>query len=235
MALLKQDVHFPPAVFPRSARTDAHAPSHEDAVLARATVALLEAGAIRSARLVLRAPQPADAETIAQLANDRRIAENTSRLPYPYTLAHAQEWIGLTQSGGQTTAPGKFSCGKAFLVTRHDGTIVGGCGYGMLLEPVNEIGYWFGVPHWGQGYATEAARSLIDHIFETEGDDVIAAGARVTNTASRHVIEKCGFAWTGARLMRVRALATSVPIDRFRLTREQWERQRTPSPPLQAG
>jgi RimJ/RimL family protein N-acetyltransferase len=234
MALLKQDVHFPPAVFPRPARADAQAPSyqapHEGTVLARATAALLDAGAIRSARLVLRAPQLTDAETIAHLANDRRIAENTSRLPYPYTLAHAQEWIGLTQSGEQ-----KGSCGKAFLVTRHDGTIVGGCGYGMLLDPVNEIGYWFGVPHWGQGYATEAARALIDHIFETESDDVIAAGARVTNTASRHVIEKCGFAWTGARLMRVRALATSVPIDRFRLTRAEWERQRTPAPPLQVG
>jgi hypothetical protein len=36
------------------------------------------------------------------------------------------------------------------------------------------------------------------------------------------VLEKCGFQWTGAGLCRVRALSSSVPVDRFRLDRGLW-------------
>jgi hypothetical protein len=36
------------------------------------------------------------------------------------------------------------------------------------------------------------------------------------------VLEKCGFQWTGVRLRRVRSLASSVPVDQFRLKRRIW-------------
>jgi RimJ/RimL family protein N-acetyltransferase len=45
---------------------------------------------------------------------------------------------------------------------------------------------------------------------------------RVTNPASRRVLEKCGFQWTAAGLLRIRALNSSAPIDRFRLDRRLW-------------
>ena len=51
---------------------------------------------------------------------------------------------------------------------------------------------------------------------------MLQAGARVTNPASRRVLEKCGFQWTGVGLYRIRALASSAPIDRFRLERGIW-------------
>ena len=85
-----------------------------------------------------------------------------------------------------------------------------------------EIGYWIGEPYWGRGYATEAVRAVIDHLFSVTDLDSLAAGCRVTNLASRRVIEKCGFQWTGAALFRVRALGASVPADRFRLERSIW-------------
>ena len=47
----------------------------------------------RPARLVLRAPRLEDAKPIAMLVNDRRIAENTARIPHPYVLDDATEWI----------------------------------------------------------------------------------------------------------------------------------------------
>jgi RimJ/RimL family protein N-acetyltransferase len=65
-------------------------------------------------------------------------------------------------------------------------------------------------------------RAVIDHLFTVTDLDAIAAGCRVTNNASRRVIEKCGFQWTGAALLRVRALGASVPADRFRLERSIW-------------
>ena len=42
------------------------------------------------------------------------------------------------------------------------------------------------------------------------------------NTASRRVMEKCGFQWTGVGLYRISALQSSAPVDRFRLDRGLW-------------
>ena len=41
---------------------------------------------LETKRLVLRAPRLEDAKMVAALANDRRIAENTARIPHPYGL-----------------------------------------------------------------------------------------------------------------------------------------------------
>ena len=44
---------------------------------------------LETERLTLRRPTLADVKAIAHLANDRRIAENTRRLPHPYSQDHA--------------------------------------------------------------------------------------------------------------------------------------------------
>ena len=163
-------------------------------------------------RLTLRAPRLEDAKAIAHLANDRRIAENTTRIPHPYRLADAEAFIA------------QVNCGRdelAFLVTLDDEPI-GACGLVQIDGPTPDLGYWIGAPYWGNGYATEATRAVIDHAFTTLGHEAIQAGARVTNPASRRVLEKCGFQWTGVGLYRIRALASSAPIDRFRLDRGIW-------------
>jgi RimJ/RimL family protein N-acetyltransferase len=51
---------------------------------------------------------------------------------------------------------------------------------------------------------------------------MIDQGARVSNPASRRVLEKCGFQWTGVRLIRIRAINSAAPADRFRLDRGLW-------------
>jgi RimJ/RimL family protein N-acetyltransferase len=109
----------------------------------------------------------------------------------------------------------------AFLITR-EGVVLGACGISLPEREPPEIGYWLGVPFWGHGYATEAVRAVIDHAFADLDFEVLQAGARVTNPASRRVLEKCGFQWTGVGLKRIRALASSAPIDRFRLDRGIW-------------
>jgi len=85
-----------------------------------------------------------------------------------------------------------------------------------------ELGYWLGVPFWGRGYATEAVRAVIDYGFGALGYEVLHSGARVSNPASRRVLEKCGFQWSGVRLCRIRAINSAAPIDRFRLDRRLW-------------
>ena len=48
---------------------------------------------LETERLSLRSPTLADVKAIARLANDRRIAENTRRLPHPYSQEHAVAFV----------------------------------------------------------------------------------------------------------------------------------------------
>jgi len=168
---------------------------------------------LETERLILRAPQPADALLIAALVNDRRIAENTARIPHPYRLADAEDWISLANADPRD---------KTLLITTRDGTVAGACGLEWRDGPNPEIGYWLGVPYWGHGYATEAVRALIDQAFGDLGYEAVEAGARTTNAVSRRVLEKCGFQWTGVGLCRIRAINSAAPFDRFCLERRIW-------------
>jgi RimJ/RimL family protein N-acetyltransferase len=172
---------------------------------------------LETKRLALRAPRLEDAKTVAALANDRRIAENTARIPHPYKRTDAESFIaGANQAGGEAV----------FLITLHDGTVIGACGI-VPQETAPELGYWLGVPYWGKGYATEALHAVVDYAFTDLDHEAVQAGARVTNPASRRVLEKCGFQWTGVGLYRIRAINSSAPIDRFRLERGIWSAIKT--------
>jgi len=172
---------------------------------------------LETKRLILRAPSLEDAKTVAMLANDRRIAENTARIPHPYKLSDAESFISAANvHGGEVV----------FLITLRDRSIIGACGVATLADQP-ELGYWLGAPYWGKGYATEALHALIDYAFADIGHDALQAGARVTNPASRRVLEKCGFQWTGVGLYRIRAINSSAPIDRFRLERGIWSALKT--------
>jgi RimJ/RimL family protein N-acetyltransferase len=171
---------------------------------------------LETERLILRAPRLGDAKIVAVLANDRRIAENTARIPHPYRRTDADDFIVSANRGSETT----------FVVAQRNGQgnpqIICACGFTQIDRHPPEIGYWLGVKFWGKGYATEAVRAVIDHVFTDLDCEAIQSAARVTNPASRRVLEKCGFQWTGAGLLRIRALSSSAPIDRFRLDRGLW-------------
>src|SRR4029079_2709103 len=171
---------------------------------------------LETKRLALRAPRLEDAKMIAVLANDRRIAENTARIPHPYKLSDAESFIGTANKGEEAL----------FLITARDGvnkgTIMGACSFVPQDKAVPELGYWLGVEHWGNGYATEALHALIDYAFSEFDHIALQSGARVTNPGSRRVLEKCGFQCTGVGLYRIKAINSSAPIDRFPLAPGLW-------------
>src|ERR1700693_2603855 len=75
---------------------------------------------LETERLILRAPTLGDAKAVAKLANDRRIAENTARIPHPYALADAKQYSAwATETRSET----------AFLVTLDDDMVIGACGF----------------------------------------------------------------------------------------------------------
>jgi RimJ/RimL family protein N-acetyltransferase len=172
-----------------------------------------ESVALKTERLVLRPPVAADIKAIARLANDRRIAENLRRMPHPYSRADAEAFLDYLARERQETV----------FVIEADDAACGMIGLDFTCDVSPEIGYWLGVAHWGQGFATEAVRAVIDYAFEEHAIDELFAGARVTNPASRRVLEKCGFQWTGVQLYRFLALGSSTPVDRFKLNRGIWQ------------
>jgi RimJ/RimL family protein N-acetyltransferase len=178
------------------------------------TPALREASScvLETERLALRRPTLADVKAIAYLANDRRIAENTRRLPHPYLQDHAVEFVRAMAADRRETV---------FLI-EHTHTPIGMVGIDWREQAAPELGYWLGVEHWGRGFGTEAARAVIDFFFEEFDAEHLISGARVANPSSRNILEKCGFQWSGVELHRFEALGSSTPVDCFRLSRSVW-------------
>ena len=144
---------------------------------------------LETERLTLRRPTLADVKAIAHLANDRRIAENTRRLPHPYLQDHAVEFVRATSTDSSETV---------FLIEQNFSP-VGMVGIDRSVSDAPELGYWLGVEHWGQGFGTEAARAVIDFFFEEFDGEHLISGARVANPASRPLIPRSRRASCGRR------------------------------------
>jgi RimJ/RimL family protein N-acetyltransferase len=63
-------------------------------------------------------------------------------------------------------------------------------------EGICEIGVHLRKAFWGQGYAPEAARAVMEYAFYTLGVKALFAGHNPGNGASRRVLEKLGFRYT---------------------------------------
>lgn len=169
-----------------------------------------------SPRLVMRAPHEDDIDALAHLANNANIANMVARMPHPYTVADAADFVRRTRAG----AIGKC----VYAITKADnGAFLGCCG----IEPHEdgrtvELGYWLGEPHWNQGYVTEAAHALIDMVFRTRDVDQIDARCRVMNIPSRRVIQKCGFQFQATGMVQSLAVGGMVPVEWYRLDRKTW-------------
>ncbi len=78
------------------------------------------------------------------------------------------------------------------LIQREDNQLIGSCYVTVQPEQQGEIGYLVGVDYWGQGYATEAARQIIEFGFGKLQLHRIYAEALNENRASIQVLEKVG-------------------------------------------
>lgn len=163
---------------------------------------------IKTKRLWLRPLRREDACRIAELGGDWDVASMTARMPYPYTIAAAYQWIdGLD--------PGEKVYG-----IETDGELIGVTGFLPTPDRSSaEVGYWIGKHYWGKGFATEAAHAVITHCFRYEGFRKITCGHFVDNPASARVIEKLGFQPTGKNETWCEARRLNAVALRYELTR----------------
>ena len=138
---------------------------------------------IETDRLTLRAPNMADAPALHHLANNKTIHKFLSSLPFPYTRAHAVDFItSLARTKNEHT----------YALTTKDDDFIGVISWHLDRKPGLELGYWIGAPYWGKGYATEAARALVHATLKT-GQHTLTARAMTKNPGSIRVLEKTGF------------------------------------------
>lgn len=170
--------------------------------------------AVETSRLALRPPTLADADEIALLSADPSLGLMTAAIPKPFTLEDARAFV-LGAARKRRPANMTFSIRR-----REGGELIGGIGWSEAKAGEIELGYWLGAEHRGRGLATEAARAVLDEAFETTGATAVTARCRVTNPASRGVLERCGFQWEGAGFVRSPGAPGSVAVDVFRLDRD---------------
>jgi RimJ/RimL family protein N-acetyltransferase len=175
---------------------------------------------LETRRLWLRWPRLADVQAIVRLAGEKAVAEMTARIPHPYTPDDAERFVFHAR---QSNTEGS---GLQLAITPkgRPNALVGMVGIGPSPDDGSpHLGYWLGAPYWSQGYATEAARALIDAFFAYTPARELTSAARVINPASRRVLEKCGFAYQGSGLMEFKARGGLFPVDHLRIDRRAWE------------
>jgi L-fuculose-phosphate aldolase len=158
----------------------------------RETRRVVDRPTLHTERLVLRPFRLSDAPRVRELAGAREVAENTLAIPHPYPEGVAEAWIASHESA--------FRLGEiaVFAITLQDDTLVGAVGLKLEEDTgIAELGYWVGLPYWGNGYATEAADALLDFGFESLVLDRIWARAFVRNPASSRVLQKLGMRHEG--------------------------------------
>lgn len=174
---------------------------------------------LETRRLWLRWPRSADVAALVQLAGDEVVAEMTGVVPHPYGPGDGTEFVLKARAGN---AEGR-SLALAITPRTRPGTLIGVVGISAEAGAAPCLGYWLGTPHWGEGFATEAARALIDAYFAYTPARDLTAWVRVTNPASRRVLEKCGFAAAGSSLKGFPARGGLLPGDDFVLDRRKWK------------
>lgn len=143
---------------------------------------------IETERLILRPFEHSDAVKVSDLAGDPQIYQTTQAIPHPYEVAMAERWIA--------SLPQQFATGAGitFAIQRkEDNALVGSVALIITAEHrKGNIGYWIGVPYWGNGYCSEAAEAVVRFGFEKLSLHKIYAGHMESNPASGRVMQKIG-------------------------------------------
>ncbi|HYG26300.1 MAG TPA: GNAT family N-acetyltransferase [Caulobacteraceae bacterium] len=145
---------------------------------------------IETRRLTLRAPLRADAARMAELANDFDVVRMTSRMPHPYAVKDAEDFIDRCEQRD-------WENDATFALDLEDEGFVGCLGFFRNDAGQLETGYWIGRPWWGRGLATEALKGALVWASKEWGKRCVTAGHFEDNPASGTVLTKAGFLYTG--------------------------------------
>jgi ribosomal-protein-alanine N-acetyltransferase len=155
---------------------------------------------IESPRLLLRPFQPIDLESLFEVIGDPLAMQF---YPSAYDKQGTLDWIERNIRRYE-----EDSSGLRAVVFKSSGEMIGDCG--PVWQEVEgkrelEVGYHIRRDQWGRGYATEAARVVMEYAFEKFPVERLISLIRPENIPSRRVAEKnglridCEVEWKGIR------------------------------------
>ncbi len=150
---------------------------------------------IKGKNFILRPLKRSDVKSLSKNANNRKVYENTLRIPYPYTIKDAKSWIekNIREEKKKERKMINF-------VIDIDGEVAGMIGFsGIEKKHKAETGYWLGEKYRGQGIMSEAIKIADEFAFKQLGLVKITALVFNGNNASCRVLEKNGYKLEGKR------------------------------------
>lgn len=143
---------------------------------------------IETDRLILRLFKEIDAPEVIRLCNNYNIYKNTLYLPYPYLKEDALNWIKNHVENFKQEKSFEFA-----ITDKLTGKLYGAIALSNQSKFDNgELAYWIGEEYWGNGYATEAAKAVLQFAFMEKGYHKVFARYFDVNQASGRVMEKIG-------------------------------------------
>ena len=133
------------------------------------------------------------------MAGQREVSETTLNIPHPYEDGVAETWISSHSVGWETRTSITYA-----IALKDPGQLIGTISLTDIDGNHAELGYWIGLPFWGNGYCTEAAAKLIEIAPDEFGISDLRAAYLLTNPASGKVLRKLGFRYVGNEKMRDR-------------------------------
>lgn len=175
---------------------------------------------LQSQRLVLRPWRDEDAEELYYYAKDPKIGPIAGWPPHT-SVENSLEIIHTVLSAPETYAVVLKETGKP---AGSCGIMRAGHGSAPMGELEGEIGYWIGVPYWGQGLIPEAVGLLVRRSFLDLGMTALWCGYYDGNTKSKRVQEKCGFLYHHT-VENAKSPLGDLRTEHFtRMTKEEWEK-----------
>lgn len=138
---------------------------------------------LRTERLTLRRAVPGDLAAMHVILSDARAMTYWWEPPHP-DLAATKQWLDNMMA----TPP---ELGDDFIIVL-DGTAIGKIGAFRLPE----FGFILAPAYWGRGYASEAMKAFLDHVFARADVDHLIADVDPRNSASLALLARHGFAET---------------------------------------
>ncbi len=175
---------------------------------------------LETERLILRPWKDEDAGALYKYASDERVGPPAGWAPH-ISVLNSCEIIHLVLSREGTFA---VVLKETMEPIGSVGIMKKGQGSADMTETEAEIGYWIGVPYWGQGLIPEAVREIQRYCFEEAGMTALWCGYFDGNEKSRRVQEKCGFVYQHTKKDMPCAIEGLLRDEHFtRITRAEWK------------
>ena len=144
---------------------------------------------LETQRLILRPWRETDAESLYEYARSPLLGPMAG-WPTHTSVANSRQIIREILSKNETYA---VTLKAEDIAIGSIGLMIGANSNLNLSHDEAEIGYWIGVPYWGQGLIPEAVRELMRYAFNELNIPVIWCGYFDNNEKSKRVNEKCRF------------------------------------------